>query len=93
MAGVKISALPAAGSALITDIIPVVQGAVTKRETLQQIATLFNSGSVLTGFVPIAGGTMTGPLILSGDATLPLGAVTFQQLQAASCWIYCNTRL
>ncbi len=37
---------------------------------------MLNSSSVLTGFVPIAGGTMTGPLILSGDPVLPLGAAT-----------------
>jgi hypothetical protein len=34
-------------------------------------------------FVPISGGTMTGPLILSGNATVNLGAVTLQQLNAA----------
>lgn len=31
----------------------------------------------------LAGGTMTGPLLLSGDATAALGAVTKQQLEAA----------
>jgi hypothetical protein len=33
-------------------------------------------------FINRAGDTMTGPLILSGNATVPLGAVTLQQLQA-----------
>lgn len=33
-------------------------------------------------YVRKAGDTMTGPLILSGDATAPLQAVTFQQLDA-----------
>lgn len=76
MAGVKISALPAVASALITDFFPVVQGGVTSKETVAQLITLLNSS--LTAFVPIAGGTMTGPLILSGDPTLPLGAATKQ---------------
>jgi hypothetical protein len=78
MSGVKISALPAVASAQLTDILPVVQSGVTSKESLSQIAALFNSGSVLTGFVPITGGTMTGPLILSGNPTLPLGAATKQ---------------
>lgn len=81
MAGVKISALPPVGSAQLTDIFPVVQSGITRRETITQLVTLLNSSSVLTGFVPINGGTMTGPLILSGDATNPLGAVTLEQLQ------------
>lgn len=43
MAGVKISALPAAVSAQLTDIIAAVQGGTTKQETLQQVLTLFQS--------------------------------------------------
>lgn len=76
MAGIKISALPAVINAQLTDIYPVVQAGVTSRETISQLVTLINSSSVLTGFVPIAGGTMSGPLILSGDPSLPLGAAT-----------------
>lgn len=34
-------------------------------------------------FLPLAGGTMTGNLILNANATLPLQAVTLEQLQAA----------
>lgn len=83
MAGVKISALPSVPSALLTDIFPMVQGGVTYRQTLSQTLTLFSSSLVGT-FVPIAGGTMTGSLILNGDATLPLGAVTLQQLQTVA---------
>lgn len=30
-------------------------------------------------FLPLAGGTMTGPIVLSGNATAPLNPVTFQQ--------------
>ena len=76
MAGVKISALPAVASAQTSDVFAVVQAGVTKKETVSQLVTLLNSSSVLTGFVPIAGGTMSGPLILSGDPILPLGAAT-----------------
>ena len=48
MAGIKISALPAVGSAQLTDIFPVVQGGVTYKETSTQLATLFGfSGGVL----------------------------------------------
>ena len=34
-------------------------------------------------YLPIAGGTLTGPLILSGNATAQLGAVPLQQLNAS----------
>jgi hypothetical protein len=83
MAGIKISALPAAGSALLTDLIPAVQAGVTVKETLSQVLTLFTS-SLSSSFVPLAGGTMTGPLILSADATMPLQAVTYEQLQTVA---------
>lgn len=74
MAGIKISSLPAVGSARSTDIFPVVQGGVTSKESISQLVSLLNTS--LTGFVPISGGTMTGPLILSGNPSLPLGAAT-----------------
>jgi len=80
MAGVKISQLPAVIAAQLTDYFPVVQAGVTSRETVQQLATLLGTPGNLP-YVPIAGGTMSGPLILSGDATNPLGAVTLEQLQ------------
>lgn len=77
MAGIKISALPAVSAAQLTDIFPVVQGGTTSQETVAQLVSLLNSGSILTSYVPIAGGTMTGPLILSSDPiTLPLQAAT-----------------
>lgn len=73
MAGIKISALPAVGAALLTDFFPVVQGGVTSKETLQQVVALFNSNiqlssvaqvtglpAALASFLPLAGGTMTG---------------------------------
>lgn len=77
MAGVKISALPASSVSLLTDIIPAVQSGVTNRETLQQVLTLFNANiqlasssqvtglpASLAGLLPLAGGTMTGQLLL-----------------------------
>ncbi len=79
MAGtIKISALPAISAEQLTDIFPVVQGGITSKSTIAQLVTLINSDAVLTGFVPIAGGTMTGPLILNADPVLPLGAATKQ---------------
>lgn len=59
MAGVKISALPAAPSAALTDIYPIVQGGVTYRLTSQQLLTLFQANLV----TPADGG------ILYTDAT------------------------
>lgn len=77
MAGIKISALPAAPSSALTDLIPAVQAGVTVKETLQQVLTLFNSNiqlassaqvtgldAQLATYLPLAGGTMAGPLIL-----------------------------
>ncbi len=77
MAGIKISALPAAAASQLTDTIPAVQTGITKKETLQQIVTLFNSNiqlassaqvtgldAELATFLPLSGGTMAGPLLL-----------------------------
>lgn len=49
---IPISALPAAPSAQLTDILPVVQSGVTDKESLSQIQTLFNITSTST--LPIA---------------------------------------
>lgn len=90
MAGVKISALPAAASSLLTDIFPAVQAGVTYQESLQQVLTLFNSNiqiaesqvtnltTDLAAKLNLSGGTMTGDLILNGDPTTSLQAVTKQ---------------
>src|SRR5258707_7399547 len=59
MAGIKFSALHAVASALLPDLMPVVQAGITSKETLSQIATLFNAN--LT-FLPLAGGTMSGAI-------------------------------
>lgn len=90
MAGIKISALPAVGSSLLTDLIPAVQAGVTVKETLQQVLTLFNSNiqlastaqvtgldAALLTFLPLAGGTMAGTLILNTSSpTVPLEAAS-----------------
>jgi hypothetical protein len=82
MAGIKISGLPAAPAAALTDIYPIVQGGVTYSLTTAQLATLLGlSGGILslasggTGASLVAsnGGifysTATAGAILSGTAT------------------------
>jgi hypothetical protein len=89
LSGIKISALPAAAATQLTDLIPAVQAGVTVRETITNVITLFNanvqlaSAAQVTGlnatlatFVPLSGGTMSGPLILSGPPTVALQAAT-----------------
>jgi hypothetical protein len=44
--------------------------------------TKWAASGVGVGYVPVSGGTMTGPLILSGDATVDLGAATREQAHA-----------
>lgn len=61
MAGVKISALPAIVTPQLTDVYPVSQSGTTFKIAGSQIVTLF-SGS----FLPLAGGTMTGNIIMNG---------------------------
>lgn len=63
MSEVKISQLPAASSAKLADLIPVVQSGVTKKETVQQIVDLVysnanidsNSGTLMSS-VPVGSG-------------------------------------
>lgn len=90
MAGIKISALPAAPSSQLTDVVPAVQSGVTYKETWSQVITLFNSNIVLSStaqvtglpaalasFLPLAGGTMTGTLILNTNSpTIALEAAS-----------------
>lgn len=89
MAGIKISALPAIPSSQATDFGPFVQGGITYKATIAQITALLNStivlgstsqvtglATALAGFLPLAGGTMLGNLILNTDPTLPLQAAT-----------------
>jgi hypothetical protein len=48
------------------------------------IANNFNGGL----YLPLAGGTMTGPMSLSGDATASLNPVSLQQMNAATALLY-----
>ena len=80
MAGIKISLLPAVAASLLTDTFPAVQAGVTSKETLAQVATLFNAN---LAFLPIAGGTMTGAINMGShqinsltDPTLAQDAAT-----------------
>lgn len=57
---IKISGLPAVTSATSTDIFPVVQGGVTKRESVAQLIAANVTGS----YLPLTGGTLTGDLTL-----------------------------
>jgi hypothetical protein len=65
----------------MSDIVPATQAGVTYKETLQQIATLFNSNiqlassaqvtgldAQLASYLPLAGGTMTGNLFLNTNS-------------------------
>jgi hypothetical protein len=72
MAGITINALPTVAAAEFTDVVPIeTAGGVTSQESWQQVATLFSQQ-----LLPIAGGTMTGPLILSEDPVTNLQAAT-----------------
>lgn len=51
--------------------------------TAQDPSTSPNWLALVESYVPMAGGTMTGPLILSQDATAAKGAVALEQLTAA----------
>lgn len=55
MAGIKISALPAIPSSALADLYPAVQGGVTYKATLTQLATLFGYSSGI--LLPASGGT------------------------------------
>ncbi len=67
MAGVKISALPAIVTPASTDLFATVQSSVTYKVTGTQLGSLF---------IPITGGTMTGPLVLSGLPTISTEAAS-----------------
>lgn len=62
MAGIKISSLPALPSSAIGDLAAFVQGGVTYKGSNSQLITLFNAQ---LSFLPLAGGTLTGALILN----------------------------
>jgi len=61
MAGIKISDLPAVAAPALTDVFPIDQGAVTYKETAQQLLTLFQANIVI------------GPSNFSGVLTVDKG--------------------
>jgi hypothetical protein len=67
----KLSQLPAVASVLPADILALVQDGVTSRATIDQV-----KATVTAGFLPLAGGTLTGPLTLAGDPTADLHAAS-----------------
>lgn len=72
MSEVKISQLPSASSALLADLIPVVQSGVTKKETVQQIIDLaYSSANVDSG-----NGTIASSTTVSSGTAKTLGSFT-----------------
>ena len=72
MADAKLTALTAASALAGADLFYISQGGVSKKETHTQLLTL-----VGTTYVPLAGGTMTGALTISGDVGASLGNSIF----------------
>ena len=76
MAGIKISALPAAASSQLTDLFPAVQTGTTKKETLNQVFSLFQSnGTALssvndTNVTATLGGSPTTALLNPASLTM-----------------------
>ena len=67
---------------VIVNALPTVDPAVTNA-LWSSNGTVVLSGSTAGGaYLPLAGGTLTGPLLLAADGTLPLHAATVQQLNA-----------
>lgn len=80
MADVKISALPAAGSALGTDEFPINQGGTTKKVTTTQI------GAALSGsFANTTLSNLTSPTSIPQDL-IPNGALTQNLGNVTHCW-------
>ncbi len=75
MAGIKISALPAVGSALSTDFFPVVQAGVTSKETLLQVSTLFGFDPSTNLLALSKGGT-------NANLTAAIGAIPYSTASA-----------
>ncbi len=78
--GIKISALPSIGSPALTDVFPVVQGAVTYKETCTQLLALVTANIVITpsnfsGILPVAkGGTGSATGVVPSSVAPNAGA-------------------
>lgn len=75
MAGVKISALPPVGSSLLTDLFAAVQAGTTKRATLNQVMTLFESNITITdsNISGVITGTHGGTGVDNGNNLITIG--------------------
>ena len=60
----------------------------TRKMTLNQLAAFFGGGA----FLPLTGGTLTGPLVLPNDPTQALQAATKQYVDAAVSPTTFNTK-
>lgn len=80
--GETILQLPVSPAATLADIFPMVQGDITYQETLSQVNDLLGGNiqlaspsqisgltSLLSGYLPLSGGTLTGNLYLNGNPT------------------------
>ena len=94
MAGVKISDLPAIGTAQLTDLVAAVQAGTTYKESITDIMNVIAANiniaesqvtgltAALDGKVNVAGDTMTGALNLAGLPTTPAMAASKQYVDA-----------
>lgn len=72
MSEVKISQLPTASSALLADLIPVVQSGVTRKETVQQIVDLVYSSAN----IEYSAGTLTSSVSVGSGVLRDMGQFT-----------------
>ena len=84
MAGKKISALPAIPSSALSDIGPFVQGGVTYKASLTQIAALF---SAQLTFLPLTGGTLSGALNMGNHQINALASPTLSTDAATKAYV------
>lgn len=53
--------------------------------------TKWTANGLGTAYLPLAGGSLSGPLVLAADPTLALGAVTKQYVDASNKWTLIQT--
>lgn len=100
MAGVKISALPAIPSSALTDVAPFVQTGVTYKVTNTQLITLYNTNiqlastsqvtglsTLLSGYLPLTGGNMTGVIDMGSHKITSLTDPTGNQDAATKAYV------